>query len=266
MPLLKASDVTLLEMRDAVLCVECELISYNNTTNCLACGSAAVMNLSRVLGGSLRGQRTANLVDDEMLGKVVSDTLECIRISPTHTVEVSAARNSNGIERAPVGSFLSVPNQISALRYFVERAFTLTRAHGAALAFWQGSRMLCHASAGSSAPIVGSEVDLQSGLSGLCIRTGRAWRCDDADTDLQVNAEACRALGIRSVIAAPLNHLNKVLGVLQVLSAQEFAFNDRDVATVQLLSQLMVMAFAKKSNWNHGGIPGAMNLSFANEF
>jgi hypothetical protein len=45
-----------------------------------------------------------------------------------------------------------------------------------------------------------------------------------------------------------LNHLHKVLGVLQVLSSEAFAFDDRDVATVQLLSNLLVMAFARRSD------------------
>jgi GAF domain-containing protein len=250
MPLLKANDVALLELRDAVLCVECELISYNNTTNCLACGSSAVLNLSRVLGGSLRCQQTANLVDDETLGKIVHDTLDWIPISHPEMTHVNAARSRQ--EQAPStdGGFLGLSrfNPASAMRFVVERAFTLTRAQGAALAMWQGNRMICQAHAGAAVPNIGSEARTDAGLSGLCVRTGQAWRCDDAAEDPHVNAEACRDLGIRSVIAAPLNHLNKVLGILQVLSAEAFAFDDRDVATVQLLSQLLVMAFTGKSN------------------
>lgn len=248
MPLLKPRDVTLLELRDSVLCVECELISYNNTGNCLACGSSAVMSLSRVLGGSLRDKQTANLVDDETMGKIVHDTLDWIPMSQPKVAEVTAARNQHDEVLVPAGGSqgLARLNPVSAMQFVVERAFTLTKANGSALAMWQGNRMVCQASAGDAVPSIGTEVQ-SSGLSGLCLRTGKVWRCDDAHTDRNVNAEACRALGIRSVIAAPLNHLNRVLGMLQVLSSEAFAFDDRDVATVQLLSHLMVMAFSRKA-------------------
>ena len=241
MPLLKASDVTLLELRDAVLCVECELISYNNTTVCLACGSSAVLSLSRVLGGSLRGKETTTMIGDDALGKIVHDTLEPIAISsvrmPEMKPELSVACRDNA-ELTPA----------SAMQFVVDRAFTLTRADGAALAMWQGNQMICQAGAGTALTAVGSEVSTGGGLSGLAVRTGRAWRCNDSENDHRVNVEACRELGIRSVIAAPLNHLNRVLGILQVLSSEAYAFDDRDVATVQLLSNLMVMAFARRSD------------------
>src|SRR6185503_17612186 len=145
MPLLKASDVTLLELRDAVLCVECELISYNNTTTCLACGSTAVLSLSRVLGGSLRNQQTTNLIDDQTLGQIVHDTLEPMEISSARVPELAVAC-SDTAELTPA----------SAMQFVVERAFTLTRADGAALAMWQGNRMVCQAHAGSAVPDIGS--------------------------------------------------------------------------------------------------------------
>jgi GAF domain-containing protein len=265
MPLLKPSDVTLLELRDSVLCVECELISYNNTTRCLACGSSALMSLSRTLGGTLRGQQTTNLVSDEALGKIVYETLESIPMQPRELPQI-AARNRYHQELQPATGFLSLPasNPVSAMRFVVERAFSLTRAHGAALALRQGNRMICQGNAGPTAPAIGSEVHTDSGLSGLCLRTGRAWRCDDAAADPNVNVEACRELGIRSVIAAPLHHLNKVMGILQVLSSEAFAFDDRDVATVQLLSQLMAMAFVHRSTRRvEPRLDTRMNLSFA---
>ena len=53
---LTATDVNFLSLQSAIFCVQCELLSENNTPQCLACGSGAVLSLSRVLGGSLRGQ------------------------------------------------------------------------------------------------------------------------------------------------------------------------------------------------------------------
>src|SRR5512135_423125 len=60
-----ARDVVFLECRDTVFCAECELISYNNSPRCLACGSIAVLSLARVLGGSLLTDDTAKAVPSE---------------------------------------------------------------------------------------------------------------------------------------------------------------------------------------------------------
>ena len=72
---LAAKDVSFLPLPTAVFCVQCELISSNNTPRCLACGSKAVLSLSRILGGSLRGQQTAHLIADVELNQLVRSLL-----------------------------------------------------------------------------------------------------------------------------------------------------------------------------------------------
>ena len=72
---LTAADVNFVSLQSAVFCVQCELLSENNTPRCLACGSGAVLSLSRVLGGSLRGQQTAHLIADAELDRLVRSLL-----------------------------------------------------------------------------------------------------------------------------------------------------------------------------------------------
>src|SRR5258708_40123598 len=68
---LTAADVNFVSLQSAVFCVQCELLSENNTPQCLACGSGAVLSLSRVFGGALRGQQTAHLIADAELDRLV---------------------------------------------------------------------------------------------------------------------------------------------------------------------------------------------------
>ena len=75
---LRASDVNFLSLPTAVFCVQCELISANNTTRCLACGSNAVLSLSRVLGGSLRGQQRGRLIENAELDRLVRSLLHTL--------------------------------------------------------------------------------------------------------------------------------------------------------------------------------------------
>src|SRR6204780_931449 len=72
---LTSSDVNFVSLQTAVFCVQCELLSDNNTPRCLACGSLAVLSLSRVLGGSLGGQQTAHLIADAELDRLVRSLL-----------------------------------------------------------------------------------------------------------------------------------------------------------------------------------------------
>ncbi len=59
---MKPHEVSFVSLQAAVFCAECELISANNSPYCMACGSQALLSLSRVLGGSLLDQQTAHLI------------------------------------------------------------------------------------------------------------------------------------------------------------------------------------------------------------
>src|SRR6266851_5829996 len=119
----------------------------------------------------------------------------------------------------------------TTLQSIAERALTMTRATGAAIALSEGndSEMICVASAGDDAPPVGSRLQIGSGFSGECVRTGRSLRCDDSETDDRVDREGCKSLGIRSLVAVPIRQGSKVVGLLEVFSPQPYAFNADDI-------------------------------------
>ncbi len=83
----KARDAHFLSLPTAVFCVACELISENNTAHCLACGSQAVISLSRVLGGSLLRQPTAHLIADAELDRLVRELIRTVPVSSLPVVD-----------------------------------------------------------------------------------------------------------------------------------------------------------------------------------
>src|SRR5580658_6845357 len=93
---LTGPDVNFVSLQSAVFCEQCELLSANNTPRCLACGSGAVLSLSRVLGGSLRGQ-TAHLIADAELDRLVRSLL--------HTVPKIAEADESQIELPAAAAF-----------------------------------------------------------------------------------------------------------------------------------------------------------------
>jgi GAF domain-containing protein len=50
---------------------------------------------------------------------------------------------------------------------------------------------------------------------------------------------------VRSILAAPLRHFRRTLGVFEVLSSRPNAFNNNDVATMQFLSGMTVAAISR---------------------
>lgn len=130
----------------------------------------------------------------------------------------------------------------AALQLLAERAQYITGASGAALALRQGADMICRASAGASAPELGAHLQIDSGLSGESVRTRQILRCNDAETDTRVNRESCRDLGIASVMVMPLTREDEVFGVFELFSDRPHAFEDRDVAALQRLAEMIQTA------------------------
>jgi GAF domain-containing protein len=135
-----------------------------------------------------------------------------------------------------------------AISVIAERAQTLTGASGAAIALRHGSEIICRARTGRTAPDLGVRLQTDSGISADCVRTGEVVICHDAERNPNVDLAACRRLGVRSILAAPLRHFRRTLGVFEVLSASPHAFDNQDVATMQLLSSMMVAAMSRLSN------------------
>jgi hypothetical protein len=132
----------------------------------------------------------------------------------------------------------------AALHLLADRAQYITGASGAAIALRRDGRadMLCRASVGSNAPELGALLSTEFGLSGESVRTRQLLRCDDAERDTRVNRDACRQMGISSVVVMPVVNDDQVLGVFELFSGRANAFGERDLTAVQRLSEMVEAA------------------------
>ena len=128
----------------------------------------------------------------------------------------------------------------AALQLISQRAQVLTRSTGAAIALGHKESMICLASVGANAPTLGSRLDVSTGFSGECVRTAKAQRCDNSDSDSRVDGEICRRLGVRSILAAPITFAGEVVGVLEAFSSERFAFHDGDLVVLENLAETIV--------------------------
>jgi hypothetical protein len=130
----------------------------------------------------------------------------------------------------------------AALRRIADRALSLTRGTGAAIALVHKGMVICRASVGEGAPGLGTRMDVNSGFSGECFRDAKALRCDDAEHDPRVDLESCRRLRVRSMLAAPLRYERDTVGVLMVSAGPPFSFDEGDLAVVESLAHTVVVS------------------------
>ncbi|MGP0096834.1 MAG: GAF domain-containing protein [Terriglobales bacterium] len=163
---------------------------------------------------------------------------------------IAARKRPVGLEGADAAGASSLGNSVleeteldSALQLLVERAQYITGATGTALALPHGDEMVCRASAGSSAPAVGARLQVRSGLTGESISRRQLLRCDNAESDPRVNLEACRALGICSIVVLPLLRRNgEVRGLFELFSDHPYAFEERDLVALERMADLTLTA------------------------
>jgi putative methionine-R-sulfoxide reductase with GAF domain len=272
-------DVNFVPLQSATFCVQCELISTGTTPYCLACGNNSLLSLSRVLGGSLRHRQTAHLITDSELDGLVRDLLRTVpdphilteadhharmpsnalrsqlRVAnaahPVSGFRAVHPRGENGEEVDIQADELDLEPAISAI---TERAQHLTGATGAAIALRAGNEIVCRARAGRTAPDLGVRLQTDAGISAEAVRTGEVMLCHDAERNPRVDLASCRRLGARSILVSPLRYYRRTLGVFEVLSSSPSAFDERDVATMQLLSSMMVAAISRISSLHQAQI------------
>ncbi len=278
--MLVARKLNFLPLGDAMFCTQCEVISENNTPRCIACGSLALLSLSRVLGGSLRGQQTARLIQDAELNHTARSLLD---VAPQNVLDEE--HNAKPPLASPFAGrhhlhLCSTPQRLAEINpgeldlepdisILTQRAQTMTNATGAAIALRSGNEMICRARSGLTAPDLGAPLENDSSLSAECARTGQVLLCNDADTNRRVDGVACRRLGVRSILVSPLRHSERTLGVFEVLSSRPNAFDHDDIAILRSLSIMMVTSVwrlwslrsqTRKREPEHGATRGATQV------
>jgi N-acetylmuramoyl-L-alanine amidase/putative methionine-R-sulfoxide reductase with GAF domain len=154
--------------------------------------------------------------------------------------EQTAKRRSAGLSpEATADEYFGLDE---VLRLVAMRAVSITGANGVAIALVKDDAIICRASAGKIAPDPGIRLDPNSGFSGACLRNGQTVRCNDSDNDSRVNAQACRTLGARSMVAVPLTAKGRVVGLIEAFSSKTHGFNDGDVKSLNLLGELILAA------------------------
>jgi hypothetical protein len=163
---------------------------------------------------------------------------------------MAASEQLRVAETEPIGALGSRP-EVDSNHMLVEIARSaqyVTGASGAALVLSDGEVMSCRACFGDLAPPVGTRLNTDTGFTASCVKTAEIIRCDDTGTDPRVDGSSCIDLGIRSILAVPVFDVQKVVGVLEVLSNKPKTFTERHAAALKLLARLVETLISNSSS------------------
>lgn len=136
----------------------------------------------------------------------------------------------------------------SIMDLVTRRTQHITNADGACIELIEKNQLVYSAAAGIAEKCLGLRLNLENSLSGECIRTRVPLISNDIETDDRVNKEACRQIGLNSMIVIPLLCRNDVVGVLKVLSADAGHFNDDSIKILEFMSGLIAAAMFNAIN------------------
>jgi TonB family protein len=129
---------------------------------------------------------------------------------------------------------------LTDLQGLLEKAGRFTGATSAAIAFVDGGELVTKVSMGECAPEPGSRSPISGSFTGLCVQSREVQRCDDASRDSRVDAGACQALGIASMVIVPIAEKRSVYGVLAAFSPKPNAFSPTHVALLRTISDIVI--------------------------
>jgi TonB family protein len=123
-----------------------------------------------------------------------------------------------------------------------DAARVLTGASGTALALWTEGVVRCRARSGEIAPELGAALNVDSGISGECLRASKALRCDDTYTDDRVDPDVCHQLGVRSIAVVPVHRREQTVGILEAFSHRPHAFSAEQMNSLLNLAEIVEAA------------------------
>ena len=118
----------------------------------------------------------------------------------------------------------------------VLKAAEMTGGDGGMLDLLDGDDLVCRAATGAARADEGTRAPARGSLPASAVEARLAVRSNDVETDPRVDGSACAALGIRSMISAPLLQGDSAIGALSAFSSEAAAFDDLDLYTLQLLA------------------------------
>jgi PAS domain S-box-containing protein len=152
------------------------------------------------------------------------------------TIDMAARFSAVIALQQDVLSAATDPDQVMQL--VARRAPAITTGAAAMILLVEGDELVCHAASSTAATLERNRFPFADTVAGTAICGMTIVRCEDTDIDGRADAAACRGIGLRSMVFAPLSGGKNIAGTLAVMSRSRGAFDDLDAYATQLLAGL----------------------------
>jgi len=149
---------------------------------------------------------------------------------------MSARADSRLPQVSPAATLAPADKLDRTFDILAERALQETGATSVAIGLLCDGGVTCRATAGLPITAVGDPINHETGLTGLAFRRQMSQWCNDTESDTRVNLEACRQLGLRSIMVVPISVQDAVVGVFAIFSGNPDAFSLAHLNAVKKLS------------------------------
>ncbi|MGE8721453.1 sensor domain-containing diguanylate cyclase [Leptospira terpstrae] len=129
------------------------------------------------------------------------------------------------------------------------RAKEITDSEGAVFELVEGDDLVYRAASGSAEKQIGLRIPNEGSFSGLSLQLKQTLYCVDSEIDDRVNREACRVVGLRSMIVLPLYFDSEVIGVLKVHSSKVGFYSPNDTYVLNMLSGTIAAILHNAYRW-----------------
>jgi len=132
-----------------------------------------------------------------------------------------------------------------AAELVAERLCKMTGAVSASVCLLEDAKVECVAETGVGAQSPGRSIAAASRAATERLRNGRQFQSLDAQVDSRLDIELCRELGVRSLLAVPIQRAEQTAGLIEVRWGLANALHECDVRTSRLMANLLGEIFGK---------------------
>ena len=127
----------------------------------------------------------------------------------------------------------------AAAKLIADRLRTLTESAGVSVSVTTDGVLKCIADSGVAAKVPGGSLASHSLVATERLRNGRVFQSADAQRDIRLDIAACRELGVRALLAVPVQGLGEIAGLFEVRWSKADAVHESDVRSCQLMAALL---------------------------
>jgi hypothetical protein len=155
----------------------------------------------------------------------------------------------------------------AATKLIADRLRTMTNSSGVSISLTTNGILKGVAESGLAARVPGGSLASHSLVATERMRNGRVFQSADAQKDIRLDIAACRQLGVRALLAVPIQGLGEIAGLVEVRWSKPDAVHESDVRTGQLMSALVTEVLEREhSSWVDPEVPQASPALSVSEF